>query len=170
MWELWVMFHLGHHEGCSLGDSITDSIEKLTSQWSPAWGSLSYPLCQAGPMAQSSRPVPAPAPTAHVGPRSRFAPVFLFSRNAPHRLRLKVHPHVHRLQNQYHSLRPGRLPETWVPEHPSGPLPRMVPTDFRAGPSPGTRLNTASHHLLKTQAHAPSCTGSSLGTWVPGLP
>ena len=114
------MFHLGHHEGCSLGDRITDSTEKLTSQWTPASGSHNYLLCQAGPMAQSSRPVPAPAPSAHVGPRSRLAAVFPFSRNAPHRLRLKVHPHVHRLQNQYHSLRAGRLPETWVPEHPSG--------------------------------------------------
>ena len=165
------MFHLGHHEGCSLGDRITDSTEKLTSQWTPASGSHNYLLCQAGPMAQSSRPVPAPAPPAHVGPRSRLAPVFLVSRNAPHRLRLKVHPHVHRLQNQYHSLRPGRLPETWVPEHPSGPQPQDGPhTDSRAGPSPGTRLNTASHHVLQTQAHAPSCTRSSLGTWVPGLP
>lgn len=41
--------------------------------------------------------------------------------NVPHRLRLKVHPHVPRLQNQYHSLRPGMLPETQVPDHPSGP-------------------------------------------------
>ena len=69
-WELWVMFHLGHNEGCSLGDSITDSTEKLTSLWTPALGSPSYLLCQAGPMAQSSRPAPAPTPPAHVDPRS----------------------------------------------------------------------------------------------------
>ena len=115
------MFHLGHNEGCSLGDSITDSTEKLTSLWTPASGSPSYLLCQAGPMAQSSRSASAPAPPSHVGPRSRLALVLPFSRNVPHRLRLKFHPHVHRLQNQYHSLRPGMLPETQVPDHPSGP-------------------------------------------------
>ena len=148
------MFHLGHHEGCSLGDRITDSTEKLTSLWSPASGSLSYLLCHAGPMAQSSRPVPAPAPPAHVGPRSRLAPVFLVSRNAPHRLRLKVHPHVHRLQNQYHSLRAGRLPETWVPEHPSGPQPQDGPHRLQSRSIP---RNQAQHSIPPRLADSGSC-------------
>ena len=33
------LFHLGHNEGYSLGDSITGSTEKLTSLWTPASGS-----------------------------------------------------------------------------------------------------------------------------------
>ena len=29
MWELWVKFYLGQNEDCSLGDSTSDSSEKL---------------------------------------------------------------------------------------------------------------------------------------------
>ena len=143
---------MGHNEGYSLGDSITDSTEKLTSLWTPASGSHSYILCQAGPMAQSSRP--APTPRAYVGPRSRFALVFPFSMNVPHRLRLKVHPHVPRLQNQYHSLRTGMLPETQVPDHPSGPQHQDGPHSLQSRSIPG---HQAQYSIPPPLADSGSC-------------
>lgn len=150
------LFHLGHNEGYSLGDSITGSTEKLTSLWTPASGSHSYLLCQAGPMAQALGLLQHHQPMWVQDPDLPWC-------NVPHRLRLKVHPHVPRLQNQYHSLRPGMLPETQVPDHPGGPQHQAGPHRLRAGPSLGIRLNTASHHLLQTQAHAPSCHQIILG-------
>ena len=103
-------------------------------------------------MAQSSRP--APTPRAYVGPRSRFALVFPFSMNVPHRLRLKVHPHVPRLQNQYHSLRTGMLPETQVPDHPSGPQHQDGPHSLQSRSIPG---HQAQYSIPPPLADSGSC-------------
>ena len=105
-------------------------------------------------MAQSSRPVPTPAPPARVGPRSRLALVFPFSMNGPHRLRLKVHPHVPRLQNQYHSLRTGMLPETQVPHHPSGPQHQAGPHRLQSRSIPG---HQAQYSIPPPLANLGSC-------------
>ena len=34
MWELWIKFYLGQNEDCSLGDSTSDSSEKLLQRGS----------------------------------------------------------------------------------------------------------------------------------------